>query len=135
MAYWTDEMVLGIKLLDEQHKSLFEKLSELQNSMKEGKGKANAKELVPFLIDYARSHFLAEEGLMRIHGYPGYEEHKALHNGFRLEFLKVEGELAKGKVSGIIAVDISMKLSNWLYEHIKIEDGKMGKFLFAQGVR
>ncbi len=47
--------------------------------MTEGKGKESLDDVLTGLLEYTRTHFLAEESLMKLYNYPDYEEHRGKH--------------------------------------------------------
>lgn len=66
--------------IDAEHKVQMRLLVKLREAIAAGEGgRAAADELRERLTDYCRAHFLSEELLMRLHAYPGYDDHVADH--------------------------------------------------------
>lgn len=55
-------------------------VNELHDAMKVGKGKEVLEKILAGLIQYTVTHFADEDRLMKLHNYPGYEQHKKEHN-------------------------------------------------------
>ena len=83
---WTDNLAVGNKKIDDQHKELFRQINALYDACSRGEGKKSLSELVNFLENYVVEHFSSEEELMRKSNYPGYDVHKRSHQEFVLSF-------------------------------------------------
>lgn len=119
---WKDEFSMGIAILDEQHKKLFE-ISEILAEVTEI---SEIKDILLFLEEYMEFHFNTEEALMKKYNYELLEEHKKLH------------EDLTEKVSGYIELyflgnysfieELEEVVQEWIYEHVLEEDRKYEKF-------
>ena len=58
---WTQDMAVGIETIDEQHKELFKRISDLLQAIREHRCKSEIDGTIKFLDDYARFHFGEEE--------------------------------------------------------------------------
>lgn len=76
---WSDDLSVGIQEIDEQHKVLVGLLNELHTAISGHKGSAECRVILDRLAEYARAHFAVEESLMRVLGYPDYENHNGPH--------------------------------------------------------
>ena len=74
---WNDTYSVKIRKFDDQHKKLIDLINQLHDSMLVGKGKDVMGEVMNSLVDYTKTHFTAEETLMRLHNYPDYESQSA----------------------------------------------------------
>ncbi len=99
---WTPNLSVGVKSIDDQHKTLFEKANQLFEAGKSGKTKEFISEMLDVLDNYTKQHFQSEEAYMRSINYPGYEDQKKMHAGFiaALDKLKKEHQESGGKYSG-----------------------------------
>lgn len=131
---WNDNLSVGVALIDEQHKGLFDQVERLLAACRQGKGGEAAAEVIRFLGDYVVSHFQAEERLMAGHGYPELAGHRALHQQFVTAF----GELKAGFEARGAGVDLVVLTNRivveWLNEHIRQVDKKLGAFLSERQV-
>lgn len=75
---WAPNLSIGVRHIDEQHKTLFEKADMLFEAGKNKQAKEYIGELLEFLDQYTKQHFVDEENYMRSINYPGYEEQKRL---------------------------------------------------------
>ena len=62
---WKDEYSVGIDVIDEQHKKLFEISEVLANAIEINE----IKDILLFLENYMEFHFNTEEALMKKYGY------------------------------------------------------------------
>ena len=131
MSQWSDDLAIGVEPVDAQHRLLYEKVAELREAMR-----ANALDRVPailgFLEAYALRHFAAEERLMEDRGYPGLAGHRALHDEFTREYLRLKPGLVPVPRPSAV-VELSDWLGAWLRDHVRRADGEMGRFLRARG--
>jgi hemerythrin len=126
---WTTDLAVGNELVDQQHQELFSRFHELLEACKERKGKEKVVALLDFLSAYVVEHFQAEEQLMQQHHYPEYESHRQQHQHFigKLATLRQDLEQEGATVSLVIATN--QAVLQWLIEHIKRVDSKLGAFL------
>jgi hemerythrin len=92
MISWKEKYAVGNKIIDEQHKVLFDlcdKIMELQQNNYIIDKFDRITELITELVDYTTFHFHEEEAYMRRINYPGYEEQKAEHDEFTEKLLDV----------------------------------------------
>lgn len=129
MYYFTEDCMIGIKEIDDEHRRLFELLNqavELPNSV--GTSPTMAKILLMQLKEYAATHFIHEEAYMEQIGDMELERQKREHehfvdkvNSYRIEDLKEED-------SEKIILELSAFMAKWLYRHILGSDIMIGKF-------
>jgi hemerythrin-like metal-binding protein len=80
---------------------------------------------------YTRSHFKAEEVLMKNHAYPGLAEHIVEHERFKEQVGQYASHFRSGRVS--IAVEVSDALQEWLLKHILQSDADFASYFQANG--
>ncbi|MCK5851818.1 hemerythrin domain-containing protein, partial [bacterium] len=73
---WTDEMSIGVELVDEQHKMLIQHLNDLTNAIESHHSVNQIVKTLDFLIEYTNFHFTEEEKHMSETNYPGLEHQK-----------------------------------------------------------
>jgi len=129
---WNDHYSVNIAVVDEQHKKLINLINQLYDAMRAGKGAEVLGPVLTELVEYTVYHFSAEEGLCRQYGYPGYEEHKRIHDDLTMKAKQLKTALDQG--NNLISIDVMLFLSNWLNTHILEEDKKIGPFLNSKGV-
>ncbi len=126
---WDSSFVLGIDLVDKQHKTLVEQINKLIRAMEEGKSKEIIFEMVDFLIDYAATHFRDEEEIMKNVNYPELKEHQEAHKNFAEFVVELQEKLQKEGIKSGMAMSMKKFLGNWLIYHIKDTDKKIGEFM------
>lgn len=127
---WKPSYALGIDIIDEQHKHLFdlaegaEALLELPDHMDKYD---EIISLVQELKDYVRYHFQEEEKLLLEMKYNRYFAHHVHHQDFIEEMEKID----------IYALDdhqkeellkITSLVTSWLVEHVLVEDIKWSEY-------
>jgi hemerythrin len=130
---WSKDLETGNGTIDGQHRELINAINNLMDAIEKGKGSDALSGSLNFLNDYTIKHFFDEETLQKKHGYPDFENHKKLHDGFKavIHDLKVR-EIWKGK-SDELAGEVRGKIGDWLITHIKGEDVKVAAHIRAQG--
>jgi len=131
---WTDDLSVGIDVIDEQHKELISRINDLVDSVRQHSCKYKIGDVIKFLEDYIVIHFGEEEELMQKYGYPEYKAHKAQHEYFMREFAELRKELEKlegGKKRGSydLSVETNRIVVDWILDHIAKVDKRLGAHL------
>lgn len=122
---WYESYSIGVKEIDDQHKQLVGMISKLQASLPAGVSPVQIAETLKFLVEYTKFHFSAEEDLMRRIGFDELENHKKLHKRLIAQVYEILVNLKKGK--SVDTYELIDFLTNWLINHIRNEDKKIGK--------
>ncbi len=125
---WTQNLAVGVDLIDQQHKTWFEKADQLFEAGRQGKTNEYIMKMFDFLDDYTRTHFRDEEKYMLSINYPEYNTQKQLHTAFitKLAELRKEYESSGTKISAVI--NSNQFILDWLVNHISKQDKKIGEF-------
>lgn len=125
---WTPSLAVGVNMIDEQHKTWFDKAEKLFEAGKKGQAKEYIGELLDFLDSYTKKHFADEEKYMLRIGYPGYKEQKKAHTAFiaQLDKLAKDYKTSGGNIT--VIVNANQLVINWLTKHISNMDKKLGEF-------
>jgi len=126
---WTEDLSVGVELIDQQHKELFDHINRFTDAMFDGKAKEEVGKLLTFLADYVVLHFGAEEKLMFQHQYPAYESHKEVHDRFVHEFIKVKTRYDAGEMNSSSIITVFDGMWTWLRQHIRVTDKALGEFV------
>jgi hemerythrin len=124
---WTPKLAIGVPAIDNQHKELFERSDALLDAMRLGKGADEVKKLLHYLEQYATLHFGAEERLMQKQRFPGFAQHKLLHDEFRKEFNAIKDSIEKAGTSSGTTLRLNSLMGVWLIQHIGNVDLKLGQ--------
>ncbi len=130
---WKDEYSVGIDSIDQQHKKLLNLINQLQTAVDYSTGEQFEREALDELVDYTKTHFTYEEGLMRDNDYPDFEPHKAQHEKM---FEKVREVLAEYEQDQDTAMaNAAEYLKDWLINHINGTDKEYSSYLIGKGVK
>ena len=129
---WNENYSVNIKEIDEQHKKLIGFIAKLDDAMRKGQGKSALEGILKELVQYTRTHFAAEERIMKTHGYPEFEEHKRKHDSMTQKVLDVQKQYEDGAIN--ITLEVMKFLENWVDKHIMGTDKEYSSFLNAKGV-
>ena len=126
---WTEDLASGVEEIDSQHKLLISKTVELLEACKGGKGRAEADEMLRFMIDYCDSHFSWEENYMKKYNYPYLLSHSREHAKGKQVFAELKNKVEKEGVNTDTVVSLNKKLISWLLTHIRQTDIKMCTYI------
>lgn len=128
MYQFTDDCIIGIEAIDEEHRKLFQLINEAEEAHRAAQLPAErVRSTLTALCEYARTHFAHEEAYMQQISDPELplqkKEHKAFEEKLN-DFLAQEltDENAKSMLGEILAF-----LVRWLYHHILSSDMMIGK--------
>ena len=131
---WTQDLSVGVKEIDAQHKELFRRINDLDAELKKGRAKEEILRLMGFLDEYTAVHFNTEEMFMLDQAYPRYAVHKTKHEWFREEFLAIRQRMGKEGATPEVIILINNLLITWFCNHVRTTDAEMGTYL-KQGTR
>ena len=115
---WTKDLSVGIHELDEQHKTLVECVSAIEQSVSQGERWSEVHSTLVRLRNFTEMHFAVEESLMRIHEYPGLDEHANEHRGFSDSLVALQEASLKTDVR----LEMIAFLRRWIEWHIPAHD-------------
>ena len=111
---WTDDLSVGVKKIDEQHKKLIEIINKAhETNLVDDKKKGN--EIFNELIEFIRVHFTTEEKYFEQCNYSGAEEHIAEHMKYTEKVLKFKTDYDAGSCNCGEFLDF---LKEWLTNHL-----------------
>jgi hemerythrin-like metal-binding protein len=122
---WSPDLETGNKDIDSQHKQIFRLTSSLAAACVSGQGSGMLGETLEFLASYTIRHFTDEENLQLEYGYPGYEEHKKLHDEFKITVAALSARYKTSGSSEELLEKVNSVIARWLVQHIKQEDSKI----------
>lgn len=130
---WTESLATGAFAIDSQHRVWIQRYNDFIAAINAHKGPDVARNTLAFLIDYTRSHFALEEKAMAATAYPEAADHKAKHQELLLTVANLEDDLEEEGPTPALADHIQKFLGNWLVNHIKTVDVRLGAHLKAKG--
>ena len=126
---WDEDLLTGNALVDMQHQKLFERVSDLVQSCEDGSEIAKLQDTLEFLVNHTIRHFADEEALLIEHGFPCYEEHKAMHEEFKESVDSLVLRFKDSGSSAELSGDVNKTVVRWLVNHIKNEDKKISEYI------
>ena len=127
---WSEDFVIGVPDIDNQHKALVEKLNNLIDTYNDNPDKI--RDALDFLIDYALLHFETEERFMEQHNYPGLNEQIEEHRKFTKTVNQFVDDFLMMGPTPEIAKRIEKEVIEWIEHHILNVDKKIGEFIKKQ---
>jgi hemerythrin len=127
-------MEVGIAKIDEQHKELIDRINTISTMGSKCFSKEETQKTLDLLGKYVVQHFGDEEALQIECNYPKYEWHKAIHQDFIDDFIKLNEEFAKKGASFNFTIELNNRIVRWIVRHIKNVDVEFGKFYASQTV-
>jgi len=125
---WTPSLSVGVDLIDDQHKTLFEKADKLFEAGRNKSSKEYIRELLVFLDEYTKKHFADEEKYMLSIKYPGYAEQKSAHTYFINQLAKLRSDYEASGGSLPVIINANKMVLDWLTQHISVMDKKIGAY-------
>lgn len=118
---WSDDLSVGVELLDGHHKHLFVLLEQLYKAVQGGGSEEAVGKVLDELSAYTEYHFQEEEKLLEQAGFPNLDAHRKVHKALTAQ---VVGMCRDYKLDPrtVYAAELFQFLSGWLVNHIKVED-------------
>jgi hemerythrin len=129
MEKWDSSLEVGYGLIDEQHKQLFAAIYDLIDNCDGTHSGDQLKKSMDFLNTYTIKHFFDEEQIQQKYKYPDFPNHKKLHDGFKEVVKNFSHRLILEGASQGLVDEVRKNIYDWLVNHIKIQDKKLGAHL------
>jgi len=130
---WDKSLSIDIHLIDEQHKELIDLVNKLKAASERQDEDPNlVSSALTMLVSYANTHFTTEEEVMRIYDYPGYEEHKKVHEKFKEKVTTLVKDYEEGEM--MLMNTVLHFLEHWVEHHIKGMDKQFAPHVKKQGL-
>lgn len=129
MAYfdWNERYRVGIASIDAQHQQLFGLVSEFYEAIRQKQTERAMSDLLNGLVEYARTHFLAEETYFKQYHYPLAANHIARHSEFIDKIMEFQTRLLAKQL--LIPLELAEFMKTWLTQHVLGEDQQYAPFL------
>lgn len=126
---WNDSFLVGVKEIDDQHKELVKRVEAFHDACNQKKANSEIKEIIDYLKKYVVFHFQAEERIQQNANYPDMPAHKEKHRQFLQSVDDFNKKLEQEGFSLTLFMKFNRELTDWLINHIKKEDKKLGSFI------
>lgn len=130
---WTDQMSVGVKLLDNDHKRLVLLVNQLHDGLMSGLAKAALERDFEVLIQNFRDHLAQEDQLLAVTGYPKPELQRMENDRLIVQILQLQMHFIQ---STQLAEDLEImrQLRVLLARHIQSSDRESVVYLRANDV-
>jgi len=117
----------GEASIDAEHDLQMQLLDSLTQSIESGADFAPIKNILEQFIEFSDMHFLSEQLVMRLHGYPAYEPHLQEHTRLMKKVREIRETVFHGERAP--SLQLIQELRDWLIDHIASEDVAFGEFM------
>jgi len=121
---WKDKFSVHVDEMDRHHKKLLGYFAELQDEIKSPDAIRKIEDTLIALIDYTDFHFTEEERLLKAMSYPRLAVHINQHDYFTNEVKEMYKQF---KLGTLPSQSVLAFLSDWIINHILLEDFKYGE--------
>lgn len=118
---WTDDMSVGCKTLDDDHKNLIQALNDFIEALENDEGVFATDGIFTVLVDYTIYHFAREEKLLAACNYPDLAAHIETHVALKEQLIDCRRRYMLNP-NAELEDEISEFLHNWLQKHILVSD-------------
>ena len=118
---------VGEQSIDAEHDLQMQLLDSLSQAIRRGGELSPMKYILEQFIEFSDMHFLSEQLVMRLHGYPGYEPHLEEHTRLMKKVREVRSNLLREESAPSLV--LVQELREWLVTHITQEDAAFGSYL------
>ena len=130
MYHFTDDCLIGVEEIDNEHRELFRIINETQELLDNqilDDQYDRIREMVERLGKYAEEHFRHEEEYMESIKHPELELQKSQHLFFCDKINGITTSFASEEEQQAVLEDLLKYLVTWLYRHIISSDLMIGK--------
>lgn len=121
---WKEEYETGIKVIDLQHKKIFETIDVLFTAVSENRGQEVVTQVLDELIQYAAHHFNFEESHFEKFHFEGREAHIKEHDYYRQRVAEFAATYNNTQATNVEAFEILDFLEDWWIDHVTGTDRK-----------
>ena len=116
---WTEDLSVGHRELDEQHRLLLHHYNLLHESLLHDTPEVTGqtrKRVLAALLAYTLEHFDAEEHYLELLDYPDLERHRQEHHIFREKISAITRDVQEDRV--VLSTSLMKIMRNWITEHL-----------------
>lgn len=125
---WNDSYIIGIPIIDTQHKQLFYIFGELNNALRQGARTSAIAQTLKRLNQYVSRHFSLEERYMAESDYNGLIQQVDEHRAFSQKLRQIIANFEESGLTPEIAQRLREELSQWLLKHVSGRDMAFGRY-------
>lgn len=129
MIAWTEQFATGFDKIDLQHRALINHVNHLEELLTTTNPTREECEfviqLLDFLVNYAQTHFEAEEQCMARYRCPAHEKNKQAHEQFRMFSHQFKERYQAEGFRRETILCLHSTVSRWIEEHIRRVDAQL----------
>jgi len=125
---WDSSLAIGIEVIDNQHKRIFEHLLALENSVAKRDPWHILRFLLSQLAEYMKFHLAVEEAMLEIVRYPQRADHCQAHARIMEQIAELEKQLRR---SGSETTLVSF-FEDWFIRHVLADDRRYAAYAKEQ---
>jgi hemerythrin len=118
MITWNTSLETGNAVVDRDHQALINQINALEDALKMDATREELGPMIVFLNQYAREHFVREEGIMRTVQCPASGQNCTAHRALIGKLNTWVARLKAGGATTSLGVDVYREMGDWLQEHI-----------------
>jgi hemerythrin len=115
---WSDDFLIGIDVIDRQHKHIFELLLKIEQAVANGESWNSLRFLIIDVSEYLKFHLAVEEAMLEIVDYGELAKHKQSHERLTDAMGHLEERVHNSKGSD----DLLTFFRTWFIEHVLKDD-------------
>lgn len=129
MYQFTEDCLIGISQIDEEHRQLFALINEAAALREDESTPETVRVILSHLTEYAALHFAHEEAYMQQINDPELPMQKKEHHAFVTHVEALTSQPLTDENASSVLKEILTFLVRWLYRHILSSDMMIGKML------
>lgn len=118
---WTEDYSVGIKVIDVDHKGLFDAVNALHDKLENNATSLDFGAELNYFSRYVREHFDREEKIMQEYDFPDYRHHIVAHRNIRKSIYAIQ-KIYFEDPERIDKEKLITFFAGWLRNHILKED-------------
>lgn len=122
---WTDDLRIGIDILDHDHQTLFSMLNKISHK---STNDMDMEQIIENLINYTFYHFQREEHVMKLSNFPDAQLHINMHQKLAQDVQEMAQQW-RSEYNSSSLLSLQKFLRNWLNDHVKKHDLALAQFI------
>ena len=124
---WDGSFAIGIKVIDQQHRQIFERLLAIENSVTKRDPWHIMRFLLSQLAESMKFHLAVEEALLEVTRYPDLQEHRDAHAKIIELMDDLEAKLQRNTAGD--SDNLVGFFENWFIRHVLSSDREYAAYL------
>ncbi len=129
---WDEGLSVNMRIIDNDHKHIIALMNELDAALVANDCSTALPGIFEKLLEYVFTHFKREEEYMLQVKFPGLERHRLLHDKLTSRLVQLKNQM-DSQDTGVLSLELSEFLRNWLLDHIAMEDLQIRPYLEESG--